>query len=119
MAHVERFEDLLVWQKARVLSAQVYREYGALKDFGFRDQIQRASVSVMNNVAEGFDRKGDKEFCQYLFIAKGSCAEVRSMLYLAQDLSYGSKDAVNELIAQTNELSRMLGGLIRSLHNRE
>jgi len=115
MAHVERFEDLVVWQKARELSAHVYHDYRTLNDYGFRDQIQRATLSVMNNIAEGFDRKGNKEFAHFLFIAKGSCAEVRSMLYLAEDLKYSKVERIRALILMSEDLSRMLGGLIRSL----
>jgi four helix bundle protein len=116
MTLVGRFEDLLVWQKAQALSVSIYRVFGKNKDFGFKDQIQRATVSIMNNVAEGFDRKGTKEFERFLYIAKGSCAEVRSMLYLARELGYLSDGQQPEMLALTEELSRMIGGLIRSLH---
>jgi len=88
----ETFEDLRIWQKAREQARNVYRDFGdgtpAQRDFGFRQQIQRAGVSVMNNIAEGFERFGPKEFAYHLGIAKGSCGEVRSMLYLAEDLGY-------------------------------
>jgi four helix bundle protein len=76
---IERFEDIMAWQKAKDLSVAIYRLFETIKDFGFKDQIQRASVSVMNNIAEGFERKGNKEFAYFLYIAKGSCGEVRSM----------------------------------------
>lgn len=85
------------------------------RDFGFRDQLQRASVSVMNNIAEGFERQTNKEFRQFLFVAKGSCAEVRSMLFLALDLSYLESEQFESLMADTVEISKMLTGLIRSL----
>lgn len=78
---IERFEDIIAWQKAKELSIQIYSLFAESKDFGFKDQILRASVSIMNNIAEGFERKGNKEFSHFLFIAKGSCGEVRSMLY--------------------------------------
>ncbi len=117
MSTVERFEDLLVWQKARELAVAVYRDYAHSKDFGFKDQILRAGVSIMNNIAEGFDRKGNKEFGHYLYIAKGSCAEVRSMLYLGSDLRHCSPERTRELLQMTNDISCMLGGLIRSLAN--
>lgn len=78
---IERFEDIIAWQKAKDLSVLIYKDFDNSKDFSFKDQIQRASVSVMNNVAEGFERKTNNEFKQFLFIAKGSCGEVRSMLW--------------------------------------
>jgi four helix bundle protein len=82
----DRFEDIIAWQKAKELTIQVYQLFENSKDFGFKDQIQRASVSIMNNIAEGFERKTNNEFKQFLFIAKGSCGEVRSMLYLAKEM---------------------------------
>jgi four helix bundle protein len=80
------------------------------RDFGFRDQIRRASVSIMNNIAEGFERQTGKEFKQFLFIAKGSCAEVGSMLYLALELSPIKKEALDQMLGQTIEISKMLSG---------
>ena len=82
----ERFEDIIAWQKARILTYNIYKEFEGSKYFGYKEQIQRASVSIMNNIAEGFERKSNKEFKYFLFVAKGSCGEVRSMLYLAKDL---------------------------------
>jgi four helix bundle protein len=112
---IEKFEDLLIWQRARVLTTTVYKIFNDSKDFGFRDQIQRASVSVMNNVAEGFERKGSKEFGHFLSIAKGSAGEVRSMLVLACDLSYISKEQSTALSQEASEISKMIGGLIKTL----
>lgn len=83
---IERFEDLIAWQKARIMTKQIYlitNEGAFAKDFGLRDQIRRASVSIMSNLAEGFDRGGRAEFHQFVVIAKGSCAEVRSQFYVA------------------------------------
>jgi len=77
----DRFEEILGWQKAKELTINIYKSFSNCKDFAFKDQIQRASVSIMNNVAEGFERKSNKEFKQFLFIAKGSAGEVRSMLF--------------------------------------
>ncbi len=85
------------------------------KDFGFRDQIQRASVSIMNNIAEGFERQTNREFKQYLYIAKGSCAEVRSMLYLAEELNYLEESAHINLCDETVEITKILNGLIKSI----
>jgi len=87
---IERFEDIIAWQKAKVLAVDVYQLFGEHRDFGFRDQILRASVSVMNNIAEGFERRSNNEFRQFLYIAKGSCGEVRSMLILAKELTLGA-----------------------------
>ena len=112
---VKRFEELLVWQKAKTLSVLVYKTFETSKDFGFKDQIQRASVSVMNNIAEGFERKSDKEFVFFLNIAKGSCGEVRSMLYLALELNKISQSDFKTLLFQSEEVSKMIFGLSKSL----
>jgi len=111
----QRFEDIIVWQKAKVLVLEIYRSFASLKDYGFRDQVQRAAVSIMNNIAEGYERQGDKEFAKFLYIAKGSCGEVRSMLHLALDLGYIDQPRRNDLQNQTIEISRMLGGFIKKL----
>jgi len=85
------------------------------KDFGFKDQIQRASVSVMNNIAEGFERKGNKEFSYFLYVAKGSCGEVRSMIILAKDLGKINDSDFDSLFKQTEEISKMIAGFIKTL----
>ena len=112
---IERFEDIIAWQKAKVLTVRIYTLFRECKDFGFTNQIQRASVSIMNNIAEGFERKGDKEFKHFLFIAKGSCGEVRSMLILAKELELISIDEYSELHSLSEEISKMLSGLIKTL----
>ncbi|EKE19992.1 MAG: S23 ribosomal protein [uncultured bacterium] len=112
---MEKFEDIIAWQKARQLTIFVYKIFSDSRDFGFRDQIQRASVSIMNNIAEGFERKGDKEFSHFLYIAKGSCGEVRSMIYLAQDLRYITNKESGELLEISAEISRILSGFIKKL----
>ena len=111
---IERFEDLVAWQKARMLALAIYqatRQGNFAKDFGLSGQIQRAAVSAMSNIAEGFERGNRGEFFQFLSIAKSSCAEVRSQLYLAFDVGYLSQDRFDKLLDQTVELSRILGGL--------
>lgn len=108
-------EDKKCWQKSKAFSVSVYKIFGENKDYGFRDQIQRASVSIMNNIAEGSERNTDKEFRQFLLIAKGSAGEVRSMLYLALELGYISQAQFNALIEQITEISKMLSGLIKAL----
>ena len=112
---IRRFEDISAWQKARELTVQVYSSFVNSRDFGFKDQIQRASVSIMNNIAEGFERQTDKEFHQSLYIAKGSCAEVRSMLYLASELKMVETNSLERLTEMTIETSKILSGLIKSL----
>jgi four helix bundle protein len=111
----ERFEDLLVWQKSKDMTLTLYSALKDLKDFSFRDQICRASVSVMNNISEGFERGTDRDFQHFLYIAKGSSGEVRSMLYIALDLKYIDENRCKELILKSNEISRMLAGLIKSI----
>jgi len=111
----EKFEDLIVWQKARVFSLAIYKTFKTLRDFSFRDQIQRAAVSIMNNIAEGYERKGCREYGRFLFVAKGSCGEVRSMLHLALGLDYISRQSYLLLSEQATEISRMLYGLIKKL----
>lgn len=111
---VERFEDLIAWQKARQLTADIYQVTSKgdfSKDFGLRDQIRRASVSVMSNIAEGFDRGSRGEFHQFLVVAKASCAEVRSQLYVALDVGYIVQEIFSNLNNSTDELSRIIGGL--------
>jgi four helix bundle protein len=112
---VEYFEDMLAWQKAKELTITIYRLLANNKDYGFKDQIQRASISIMNNIAEGFECKSNKELKQFLFIAKGSCGETRSMLRVANELGYitGEKQAL--LVEQAIEISKMLSGFIKKL----
>ncbi len=112
---IEKFEDLQIWQKAKELTLISYKLFGKNQDNGFNNQIQRASVSVMNNVAEGFERMGNKEFRKFLYISKGSCGEVRSMLYLASELGYISKKEFDDTINLTISLSKMLGSLIKKV----
>lgn len=112
---IQRFEDIISWQKSKELTLLIYSLFSESKDFGFRDQIQRASVSIMNNIAEGFERKSNKEFKQFLFIAKGSCGEVRSMLYLAEELNKISAKDFTKLHSLSVEISKLLSGLIKTL----
>lgn len=98
---VGRFEDLIAWQKARALTKQVYQvtaKDNFAKDYALTNQIRRASISVMSNIAEGFDREGHVEFHRFLVIAKASCAEVRSQLYVASDVGYLSDDEFQRLM---------------------
>jgi four helix bundle protein len=118
MAGIGRFEDIVAWQKARVLTREIYRvtdATGFARDFGLKDQIPRASVSVMANIAEGFERAGRAEFHQFLVVAKASCAEVRSHLYVALDVGYITEDVFCELSNMTEEVGRIIGGLRRTV----
>ena len=115
MSTVDKFEDLIIWQEAKSLTIIIYKLFGDSRDFGFKDQIQRASVSIMNNIAEGFERSSDKDFARFLFIAKASAGEVRSMLYLASELKYIDIDKSQELINQARKLSGSIGNFIKYL----
>jgi four helix bundle protein len=115
---IERFEDLEAWKLARELTSLVYTCSGAGnfgRDFALRDQIRRAFISIVSNIAEGFERDGDKEFIQFLSMAKGSCGEVRAQLYLALDQQYISEALFQELTTKAIQLSRVISGLIRYL----
>ena len=114
MNGIQRFEAIIAWQKARILTADLYKatEHGKFaRDFGLRDQIRKASVSIMSNIAEGFERGKPAEFHQFLSIAKASCAEVRSQLYVALDAGYLLEASFAQLFAQATETARVVGGL--------
>jgi four helix bundle protein len=114
----DRFEDLDAWKVARELANLIYvlgRESGFSKDYSFKDQIQRAAVSVMNNIAEGFERGGNKDFAKFLFIARGSVGEVRSMLYLALDQKYVTEEQFSEAYNFCVRDSQLCWGLIKHL----
>jgi len=112
---IQKFEDIIAWQKAQDLAEDIYKLFGDSKDFGYRDQICRAAVSVSNNIAEGFDRGSNADFRRFLFFSIGSCSEVKSMLYLAERLNYIDTNTKNKLIEQGNEISKIIRGLIKSL----
>lgn len=110
MATIERFEDLLSWQKARLLTREVYKVLQPCRDFGFKDQIQRAAISVMSNIAEGFERGTQQEFLNYLYIAKGSAGEVRAQLYAAYDIGYLNVETFKYLKSLAEECSKLIQG---------
>lgn len=112
---IAKFEDIIAWQKAKDFTVQIYALFENSKDFGFKDQIQRASVSIMNNIAEGFERKSNNEFRYFLYIAKGSCGEVRSMLIIAHELKKINVSEYEALLALSTEISKMLYGLSSKL----
>lgn len=108
MATIQKFEDLICWQRARELTKEVYKTFKDCRDFGFKDQIQRAVVSVMSNIAEGFERGTQQELLNYLYIAKGSAGEVRSQLYAALDITYLNIETFKYLNSLAAECSRLL-----------
>ena len=115
---VKRFEDLDLWKVSRELCSYIYHisEKGEMrKDYGFVDQLRRAAVSVMNNIAEGFERGSNKDFAKFLFIARGSLGEVRSMLYLALDFNYINKDEFQEGYDMCVRTSQLTWGMIKHL----
>src|ERR1044072_1622746 len=111
---IERFEDFIAWQKARKLTRQIYKATNLpafSRDFGLKDQIRRAAVSIMSNIAEGFERGRPSEFHQFLSIAKGSCAELRSQLYVALDAGYLHPPDFQSLMDAAVEVGKIVGGL--------
>jgi len=118
MGNIESFEDLRIWQEARVLVKEVYSDFRDNRDFGFRDQIQRAAVSIMNNIAEGFERRSDADFARFLDIAKGSSGEVRSMYYTATDLDYVSDDTAKKRQTKATNISAGIGALTKHLRKK-
>jgi len=108
-----RFEDLEVWKKSYKLSVEIYKIFAGCKDFGFKDQITRSSLSIPSNIAEGFERRSNREFIHHLYIAKGSCGELRTQLYVAVEIGYVSSENGARLITSAEEISYMLNGLIQ------
>ena len=122
MATIEKFEDIQAWQKGRELTQMIYRlsnQGGFAKDFGLKDQIRRAAVSITSNIAERFERGGNKEFIQFLSHAKGLAGEVRSQLYVAADESYISPEDFETLHKSYLEISRLIDGFISYLQKSE
>ena len=115
---IKHFEDLEIWKEARCLTKEIYRLTSGpkfSKDYSFCGQIKSAAVSAMSNIAEGFERAGNQEFCQFLYVAKGSCGEVRAQLYVAVDQGYISAKESEELLNSFKRLSSMIGSLINYL----
>ena len=118
MAQIKRFEDVKAWQIARELVNEVYRISGRdnfAKDFSLRDQIRRAAVSIMSNISEGFERRSDKEFIQFLNYARGSAAEVKSQLYIAVDQGYIEENSFRTLYGKCTDISKLIMGFISFL----
>jgi len=120
MSKIEKFKDLIAWQKSRIISKNIYSVTNSenfKKDFCLKNQIRRASISVMLNLAEGFAKQSNREFIKYLFQSHGSLVEIQSALYISLDRKYITKDDFEELYAKCNETSRIISGLIKYLKN--
>jgi four helix bundle protein len=115
MEKQRKFENLLVWQRSALLTKKIYFHFHLLDDFGFRNQITKASVSISNNIAEGFDRKSDREFKRFLSIALGSVSEVKSMVLTAFHLGYMTEEDHHELVSQLDIIGKMTNSLINFL----
>jgi four helix bundle protein len=109
-----RFEDLEVWKRSARLSANIYKELKNLKDFSYRDQLTRSGLSIPSNIAEGFERESEKECINFLAYAKGSCGELRTQIYIGKDVGYLSDSVAKQWIKETQEISSMLAGLIKT-----
>ena len=122
MAIAKKFEDLEVWIAAKDTSVMIYKiteNENLRKDFGLKDQIRRASISVISNIAEGFERNGNKEFIQFLSIAKGSAGEVRAQLYIIKELNFINEEEFVLLYEKVTQVSKMLSGFINYLKQSE
>ena len=112
-----RFEDLDVWKRSARLSADIYKELAKLKDYGFKDQITRAGLSIPSNISEGCERPSAKECINFLNYAKGSCGELRTQIFIGMEIDYIPKDPGKKWLDETVAISSMIGGLIKSKKN--
>ncbi len=112
---IQKFEDIIAWQKAQDLAVEIYTIFQRSKDFSFKDQICRAVVSISNNIAEGFDRSSNADFSHFLYISLASCSETKSMLYLAHRLNYISREQTDLLLIRITEISKIITGFIKSI----
>ena len=122
MATLQKFEDLLAWQKARVMVNQIYvitRKQEFSKDNELLKQIRRAAISILSNISEGFERNGNKEFAHFLSITTGSIGEVKAQLYIAFDQNYIQEEELNNLLNDCNEIGKMVNKLIQYLNTTE
>jgi len=114
---IQKFEDLEVWQEAINLAIDLTNELNSCKDYGLKDQITRSAVSISSNIAEGFERQSNKEYIQFLYIAKGSCGELRTQLYIAYKTDVLSKEIFSTYLDKTHKISAMLYNLIKTRYN--
>jgi len=112
---IQKFEDIIAWQKAQDLAVEIFLTFSDLKHSGFKNQISNAVVSISNNIAEGFDRSSDADFSRFLYIAIGSASEVKSMLYLAERVNFINNEKRMKLIGMSDEVSKIIRGLIKSI----
>ena len=111
---INKFEDLIAWQKSQNLAVAIYNQFKKSQEFSFKDQIIRAVISISNNIAEGYDRGTKKDFIRFLFISKASASEVKSMLYLSNKLNIVEKEEAIILLNECDEVCKIIGGLIKS-----
>jgi len=109
-----RFEDLVVWKRSASLSAEIYKHFSSCRDYGFKDQITRAGISIACNIAEGFERESTRECINFLSYAKGSCAELRTQVHIGSEIDYIGKEIADQWLNESVEISRMIGGLIKT-----
>ena len=114
-----RFEDLEVWKRSARMSAELYKIFAELRDYGFKDQITRAGLSIPSNIAEGYERASNKEITNFLNYAKGSAGELRTQLYIAIEINYIERETGRKWIQEAEEISKMLHGLINSIRSRD
>jgi four helix bundle protein len=122
MASIKRFEDVEAWKKGRELTRRIYQITSKSKftrDYALRDQIRRAAISITSNIAEGFDRGGNREFVQFLAIARGSASELKSQLYTALDAGYVDQKEFAELYQLAHSVVLLIGGFIKYLQQSE
>lgn len=112
-----KFEDIIAWQKSQQLAVDIYAKFSKSKDFSFKDQTCRPSVSISNNIAEGFDRNSNADFARLLYIPLASCSEVKSMLYLAERLNFLNKLEAEKLRNECSEISKIITSFIKSIKN--
>jgi len=112
---MDAFEDLKVWKRSSWLCVEVYKAFKDNRDWGFKDQITRSALSVPSNVAEGYERNSKKEYVRFLKIAKGSCGELRTQLYIAKELELVERKQLDNFLLESVEISKMLQGLISKL----
>lgn len=115
---IQKFEDVIAWQKSQSLALEIYRLFRTHKDYSFKNQICSSAVSISSNIAEGFERNSSSDFSRFLYISLGSCSELKSLIYLAEKLEYISGEQKNNIILQSNEISKIIKGLIKSMQTK-